>query len=102
MKKFETPTLKGEKNKGLALLGYYQNLPERTSPKSDFIRELSERCGVHPTTIRNWIFFNTRPSNPEYIKIISEMTGIKECDLWGGSSQSNKQNEKPNDGSQSN
>lgn len=89
MKKFETPTRKGEKYKELALWGYYQGLPERTSPKSDFVRELAMRCGVGPTTVRNWIFFNTRPSKPEYIKIISEMTGIRESDLWGGGSQSN-------------
>lgn len=84
MKKFETPTGNGEKNKGLPLWGYYNSLPESASPKSDFLREVSLRCGVSPTTVRNWIFFNTRPSKPEYIKAISEITGIPESELWGG------------------
>lgn len=64
------------------LKSYYENLERETPPKTKFLKEISSLCGVTETTVRNWISYNIKPTNPEHIKIISEKTGIPEADLW--------------------
>lgn len=71
-----------EKNNKLSLKGYYQSLPERISPKQDFLEKIAKRCNKTVTTVRNWVLYNIKPMNPEHVRIISEETGIKEEDLW--------------------
>lgn len=71
-----------EKRGFLTLKGYYNNLPEPTYPKRDFIMEIASKCNVHYATVRNWIFYGFKPDNPEHIKILSEATGIPENQLW--------------------
>lgn len=66
----------------LTLRGYYKRLPTPLHPKQAFVKEVAERCRVTETTVRNWIMYSKRPDNPEHIKILSEITGIPEDQLW--------------------
>jgi len=71
-----------EKSQKMTLRGYYRALPEATHPKSDFITRIQSECGVSFTTARNWVMGVTKPYNPEHVKKLSEMTGIKPENLW--------------------
>ena len=66
----------------LSLKGYYNSLPEPTSPKTDFIREVAHRTGATETTVRNWCKYGMRPNKYEHVKVLVEITGIQEEDLW--------------------
>lgn len=67
----------------ITLKDYYQSLPESTSPKTEFVNDIAFRCNVTSNTVRNWISYGMKPSNPEHVKIISEVTGIPCDQLWG-------------------
>ncbi len=71
-----------EKPPKMTLKGYYQNLPDATHPKTDFITRIQSECGVSFTTARNWVMGVTKPDKPENIQKLSEMTGIPESELW--------------------
>lgn len=71
-----------EKGRIMTLRGYYKSLPEPTFPKRDFIQEIAMKCNVTLTTANNWIKYGIKPSNPEHIKILSEITGISPEHLW--------------------
>ena len=77
-----------QKSQKLSLLGYYQGLPERVAPKQQFLEEIQRRCEqatgklVTMTTVRNWVLYGRRPNRHECVAVISELTGIKEVDLW--------------------
>lgn len=67
----------------LSLKGYYNALPERSAPKTDFLREIVTKCdGVTETTARNWCLYGIRPKKAEHRRVLSELTGIREEDLW--------------------
>ena len=72
----------GEKKPKLSLRGYYLGLPRPVAPKTDFVRKVSERCGVDVQTVRNWCLYGMKPNSKEHIRILSEMTGIEESELW--------------------
>ncbi|MEI6755026.1 MAG: XRE family transcriptional regulator [Paludibacter sp.] len=69
------------------LQGYYQNLPEQIAPKTDFIREIAEKCEVGEPTVRLWVKGKTKPANPEHVKVISTVTGIPEEMLFSEDSE---------------
>lgn len=69
------------KNKKITLKGYYESL-SKISPRSQFIIDVSKRCGVSQNTVRNWVLYGMKPQKYAYIKILKEMTGIKHDDLW--------------------
>ena len=71
-----------KKNKKITLKGYYSQIPMRSAPRKDFIQEVAERCGVSEQTVRNWCIYGMKPIKFEHVRILSEMTGIKEEDLW--------------------
>ncbi len=67
----------------LSLKGYYEQLPNRVAPKQQLLEEIQRRCdNVTLATVRNWVLYGMRPKKPEHIKTISEITGIREEDLW--------------------
>lgn len=66
----------------MTLNGYYKTLPTHTAPKKSFIAEVAQRCGVSEQTVRNWCIYGMKPNNYKHIRILSEITGIKEEDLW--------------------
>lgn len=75
-KKFE------EKSEKITLKGYYTKLPMRSAPRHNFIKEVVCRCHVTEQTARNWILYGMKPQQRIHIQILSELTGVKESDLW--------------------
>ena len=69
-------------SQNLTLEGYYNGLKRPTSPKSEFIKNIAETCGVNQLTVRNWIQGRNQPSNPEHKVFLSEITGIPVEQLW--------------------
>lgn len=65
-----------QKRQKMTLKGYYKNLPEPTYPKKDFVNTIAERCNVTIATANNWVKYGIKPSNPEHVRILSEITGI--------------------------
>lgn len=76
-----TKSFEGESPK-MTLKGYYQNLPLHVAPRYDFIRAVVDRCHVREQTVRNWILYGVKPQQRCHIETLSELTGIKEEDLW--------------------
>ena len=66
----------------LTLKDYYFGLPEASCPKTEFMNEVAKQCGVSFSTVRNWIRFGMKPSNPKHVEILSQLTGIDAEDLW--------------------
>ena len=73
---------KSENPQKMTLKGYYQNLPDATHPKTEFCTRIMIECGVSFTSARNWVTGMTKPTNPEHIQKLSEMTGIPVEELW--------------------
>lgn len=61
---------------------YYLSLPQQTSPKSDFVREIVNLCGVSFTTAMNWVGGKNRPLCKEHLYTLSKLTGIDVKDLF--------------------
>lgn len=66
----------------MTLKGYYNSLPDATYPKKEFVRLLMEKTGASHGSINNWVVRGGHPSNPEHVRILSEVTGIPENELW--------------------
>jgi hypothetical protein len=66
----------------MSLTSFYLNLPERSAPKSDFVRKIARRCNVGEPTVRMWVKGKSKPSNSEHINILSEETGLKASELF--------------------
>lgn len=64
------------------LAEYYYNLPDSFSPKSDFLAKVVVRCGVSMNTARNWVLGYCKPSEPEHIEILADITGISKDKLF--------------------
>lgn len=71
-----------EKGKKMTLKDYYKSLPSCKSPRKEFISEVSSRCGVSEQTVRNWCIYGMKPQDFKHVKVLSELTGIKEDMLW--------------------
>lgn len=72
----------GLNSRNITLESYYKDLPKATYPKSSFIALVANKCEVTHITVRNWIKYGMRPNNPAHIKILSEITGIPEEELF--------------------
>lgn len=82
MEKNQSSNTFEQKVEKLTLKGYYQKLPIRNAPRYDFISEVASRCHVTLNTVRNWILYGIKPQQRCHVEILSELTGIKENDLW--------------------
>lgn len=71
-----------ENSQKMTLKGYYLGLPTRIAPRGEFVAEVARRCRVTQQTVRNWIYYGNKPQQEIHYKILSEMTGIKEEELW--------------------
>lgn len=71
-----------EKSQKMTLKGYYENLPESTHPKTDFVNKVAHLAGVSTATVRNWIAYGMKPNNTAHIDLLSSITGIAKEDLW--------------------
>lgn len=68
--------------KKITLRGYYESLPDASSPKTDFINKVASKTGVTSSTVRNWIFYGMKPANENHVKVLVEVTGIPANELW--------------------
>lgn len=71
-----------KKNQKLTLSEYFRRLPSRETPRKTLIETISARCEVSKQTARNWCIYGIKPRNYKHVRILSEITGIKEDDLW--------------------
>lgn len=58
------------------LMEYYEELPTPTPPKTEFIERVAKRCGLRDATVRLWVKGKNKPSNEEWLQILSEESGI--------------------------
>ncbi len=54
---------------------YYENLPERTTPKTELIEKIAELCKVKQVTVRTWVKGRSIPSDPKHREIIATLVG---------------------------
>lgn len=52
------------------------------TPKVKFFRRIRSRLGVSLTIVDKWCNFDAQTSNPEYLSVLSEETGIAIEDLF--------------------
>jgi len=64
------------------LTSYYKGLPKPKAPKTEFIEGIATLCSVTSNTVRNWVKGNVKPNDPEHIRILIKVTGIKEENLF--------------------
>lgn len=72
--------MKKETRGGLA--EHYANLPEQSSPKTDFIADLSRACKVKEATARNWVKGRAVPKEQWQLEEISKLTKIPVEELF--------------------
>jgi len=61
---------------------FYKSIPERTSPKSDWIKTTAEKLGVSKATVRTWVYGKNKPRDKRLSEELSKITGIPEYDLF--------------------
>ena len=61
---------------------YYEALPPRQSPKTEFVKEIVATCNVDLNTAKLWVRGKTTPSNPDHRRLLSKVTGIPEEELF--------------------
>ena len=71
-----------EKKKKMTLKSYYSALADQKTPLQAFVAEVSERCGVSEQTVRNWCLYGIKPQSYAYVKVLMEVTGLEEDELW--------------------
>lgn len=82
MKNIPPPNKNGEKSEKMTLKGYYSALAEQKTPLQTFITEVSERCSVSEQTVRNWCLYGIKPQSYAHVKVLMELTGLNEDELW--------------------
>ena len=71
-----------ENRKKMTLKGYYKALAASKSPLQQFIDTVMERCGVSEQTVRNWCIYGIKPQSYAHVKVLMELTGLEEEELW--------------------
>ena len=61
---------------------FYETLPQSSSPKMEFVRDLTKHLGVTETAVRNWIKGRAKPADKEHIEYISKVTAIPAEELF--------------------
>ena len=74
-----------EKTKNMTLKGYYSALSRQKTPLQSFVEAVSERCEVSTQTVRNWCLYGIKPQSYAHVKVLEELTGLSEAQLWGKS-----------------
>lgn len=74
--------MKDKKNAKMTLKEYYSSLPPRNAPRNEFVKEVARRCEVTEQTVRNWCIYGIRPRLYEHVKVLMELTGLEEGELW--------------------
>lgn len=55
---------------------------KQCTPKIEFFRKIRRRLGVSITMVDKWCNLDAKTDNPEYLKVLSEETGIAEENLF--------------------
>ena len=63
------------------LKNYYDGLPSHSAPKTEFMKEVSERCNVSINMVRRWIN-GARPSKQEHRDVLAELSSIPAEELF--------------------
>ena len=79
---FESNAENREKVAKMTLKGYYQQLPDASHPKTDFVNEVAMEAGVAVATVRNWVIYGMKPQNKKHVDILARKTGIPVDELW--------------------
>lgn len=66
----------------MTLKDYFKSLPVRETPRKALVDEIVRRCGVTQQTARNWCIYGIKPRDFRHVRILSEITGIGEDELW--------------------
>ena len=74
--------MSAKKSKKMDLVGYFSSIPKYSCPRKAKLEEVMERCNVSEQTARNWCIYGIKPKDYEHVRILSEITGIPEKDLW--------------------
>lgn len=84
MKSIEKANTSKEESKKMTLRDYYNSLPEAAeiAPRKNLIVRLCKRCNVPYSTARSWLAYQIKPRNEEFLKVLSEETGIAIEDLY--------------------
>ena len=82
MKKNTKQNNSGGNLKKMTLKDYYNKIPTSSAPRKLFVEEVAGLCGVTPQTVRNWCIYGMKPTNYRHARVLSEITGISEEDLW--------------------
>lgn len=61
---------------------YYKNIPEKSAPKSEWIRETARRLNVSEGSVRLWVNGKMRPRDERIYSELSKITGIPENELF--------------------
>ncbi len=61
---------------------YYEGLPSATCPKSNFLNEVVRKCDVSFIAVRNWVKGKNKPADSKCVKVLSDITGIPEDELF--------------------
>jgi len=64
------------------LAEYYEQLPEITAPKTEFVNRIAELCNLKAPTVRLWVKGKTTPNDPEHLTILAQETGIDKENLF--------------------
>ena len=71
-----------EKKEKMTLKGYYKSLSTRKTPLQTFIDDVAAKTGKSEQTVRNWCIYGIKPADFKDVRVLSQVTGIKEDDLW--------------------
>lgn len=66
----------------MSLQKFYKNIPEQSSPKSDFIARVAKELSVSEATVRLWVYGKTKPRDVSHLSKLSKITGIPEDQLF--------------------
>jgi len=64
------------------LLNFYNSLPKRTCPKTEFVRSVMTECNVSFPTVMNWISGKTKPFDSSHVEVLSKLTGIPQNEIF--------------------
>ena len=70
------------KNEKMTLKGYYNSLPVHSAPRYELLKAIADRCEVSIQTARNWCLYGIKPRSYMHVKVIVELTGLNEEQLW--------------------
>ena len=66
----------------MTITDFYNNLPEATAPKTEFVKKIVSRTGKGEGAVRLWVKGKAKPSDEDDILILEEETGLSREELF--------------------